>query len=122
MSILFGIPVEIVSAVFGFAAAALTSVFSQPKAKQSTLLAESLAKSDEWKRFEDSRLKEILADRAVREEEWIEIFEVVEASLRNLERLDEAAEVDHDYLSRSSRAKKFIVSDLLLEKAKETAI
>lgn len=121
MSFFATIPLEALSALTGLGAAALTTLFSRSQPKRSSLLAERLSLAPEWRRFEQSRLKYILEDKSVEAGEWSEILDAVEKSLRQLEDLPEVAEVEHDYLSRSNRAKMVIVSEILNEKAKALA-
>lgn len=119
MSMMFPVA-EVASTVLGVVIAISTSRLlgllpRTRKRAKSRLLAEELAKSERWNTFSDSRLKAILRDRAISENEWREIIYVLEQASAEVATVEDSRSASSEFLARSAKSKKLVASGVIQE-------
>ncbi|WP_171118739.1 hypothetical protein [Ruegeria sp. HKCCA5463] len=121
MSVLTALPLlEVASAAFGLGAAALSwslANSSKRKLRRSSDLAEYLNSKEAWRKFERNRLREILSDHEVSENEWQEILDEIDLIIDSDTNSRESVEKRARYKNRSNKSKRMLVSDFLKSEA-----
>jgi hypothetical protein len=106
---------EIVSVGVGFLVSASSFFLSSKiKRRKSIVLAEYLSSMSSWQEFKSKRLSEILEDRRIDDAEWREIISAVDLTAMEISFKDQKFEEEVGYLARSERAKRMLVSDMLM--------
>jgi hypothetical protein len=114
MSVFVALPIfETASSVISIILVYLAARDLRRSKSSSVALSSALRSRREWREFEDTRLRELLKDHNISERDWQEILEIVDRILIENRNIKGLSEIGSTYTSRSLKAKKLILSDII---------